>query len=402
MKVLVITNLYPPQIIGGAEIYAEMLAKGLASTGFNVVVVTSTKGRRYFEERAGIPIYRIAPQQLFQMTTRSSTSRPRKLIGRFIDIWNPITFRIVSEILRIEKPDIVHTNNLLGLSASVWHACRRHDIPIVHTLHDFWLCCPRGLLLRAGNDICAGGGVLPCKVYRSISRELVKNLDCIIAPSKFIAEMHQRWRILCKHRVIVHPNPVPASSVAPAFNRLSQSDRLRLLYLGQLAPHKGLHVLLDAIEPLIRRGAGVTLDIVGNSNNEYARSLRSRFEKVEGIRFHGVAGQTVKERFLERTDILVVPSLCFENCPMVVLEAFQYSMPVICSRIGGLPEMVIHGENGFLFEPGNANDLRQRIDELLNRPDLVNAMAASAGQRALHHALNKYIERLTEIYRMLI
>jgi glycosyltransferase involved in cell wall biosynthesis len=161
----------------------------------------------------------------------------------------------------------------------------------------------------------------------------------------------------------------------PAVNQKVASDVLRLTYMGQIAQHKGLHVLVDALNEI--PDAPVSLEIYGDTavNPDYVRSLMEISRNDKRIRFAGTFSRNELTGIMNRTDAVVVPSLWYENSPNVIFEAFAHQVPVVATDLGGMAELVQSGKNGLLFPVGDSAALAQAIQTLVDAPGLLAEMA---------------------------
>jgi glycosyltransferase involved in cell wall biosynthesis len=162
----------------------------------------------------------------------------------------------------------------------------------------------------------------------------------------------------------------------PAVTRriAGEALQLRMAYLGQIAPHKGIDVVIQALRHLPR--APLRLRIYGDlqANAGYADELKSMSKGDSRITFEGAYRHEHVYDLLAAVDAVVVPSIWYENSPFVIQEAQAARVPVIGSRLGGIPELVIDGHDGLLFEPGDARDLAKQLRRLLDEPTLLDRL----------------------------
>ncbi|MCX7998713.1 MAG: glycosyltransferase, partial [Leptospiraceae bacterium] len=155
MKICFISSLYPPFILGGAEIIVKKEAEQLAKRGHEVLVITTSPNRKNYEEELnGVKIYRISPLNIYPMFNHQEKPMFIKPIWHLIDLWNPSSYFLTKKILNKEKPDVVHINNFKGLSLSVFSAVKSLKLPFIFTIHDYSLICPRANLLKSIGEIC--------------------------------------------------------------------------------------------------------------------------------------------------------------------------------------------------------------------------------------------------------
>ena len=157
MHILVVNNIYPPIMAGGAELIVAWLSEGLARRGHRVTVV-STCGpdmQPYpVETRNGVTVIRFFPRNVYWNFVRDGQKRHRRLVWHLRDAWNRDAGRQFQAILNEAPPDIVHTHLIDGLSATIWQRARQAGVPIIHTAHDYHLLCPRAFLLTRDWQIC--------------------------------------------------------------------------------------------------------------------------------------------------------------------------------------------------------------------------------------------------------
>jgi glycosyltransferase involved in cell wall biosynthesis len=314
------------------------------------------------------------------------------------------------------KPDVAHMHNTYGrLSLSVLDGLKERRIPTVMTLHDYKLLCPSYLMLNHGKicERCRGGrfyyafmtkchkdsyGASAIYAFESWLGRRGKKYDflrALITPSLFLTNkmIEYGWSA---ERLTHLPNPVAAG---PTSSENIHGDYL--LYFGRLSPEKGISTLLEALSSL---DATVPVYIVGEGPEE-AR-LRS-LAKDRGIAasFTGYLTDKALEDAISGAKVVVVPSECYENAPLSILEAFAYAKPVIGSRIGGIPEMIDDGINGFLFEPGNSEDLRSKIEAVVHLlpESTVRQMGMAAREKVeKEYSPKLHYERLIAIYKKAI
>lgn len=327
-------------------------------------------------------------------------------------IYNAGARRKIERLIDEEKPDLAHLHNIHHqLSPSILFTLKSRGVPVVLTLHDFKLICPGAVLMSGGKlcELCAGN-----RYYNALFRRCVKGslgaslVACIeayanrlhraferavsffIAPSRFLKE-----KVIgggYDRRKVIHlPNFVFPERYEPVFG-----GERKLVYCGRLSAEKGLRTLLEAVA-----GTSIKVNIIGEGPEE--RNLRESIDRF-GLKNVSLKGYLSGDRLvtaISEAAAVVVPSECYENCPISVLEAFALGKPVIAARIGGIPELVAHGTDGFLFESGNASDLREAVLRALENPGLAREMGKKAREKVeLRYGPDAHYEHLMEIYEM--
>lgn len=380
LSVLIVNSLYAPFSVGGAEVVAEMLATTLAAQGHTVTVVTTCSRDRGFtvERIDGVDVYRFFPKNRWWLHDRFTPGDKRsavdKLRWRITDAWNRDAGEKFGRILDQVRPDVVHTHNIKGLSPVLWHTARRHGLPVVHTGHSYELICADGALLGRGGRSCTPQTrCLTCNIHSAWYRAKADAIDVFCSPSNYLLRAHAEAGVKPRRSEVVRNGIAPRGVTSRARTPLEHRP-VRYLFLGQLAGHKGIGTLIEAI---CRAGkADFTVDIAGRGDGERAMNALARSDGR--VRFHGFVQGERKEQLLANADVLLFPSIWVENAPMSIAEAFRYGLPVIGSRIGAIPEFVDHGFNGLLFEVGNPASLAAYMTRLCDQPDELLRIAAGA------------------------
>lgn len=344
MRILMVSKLWPPRAVGGAERYAAALAERLEDAGHEVGVVTfGVSGDRVV---ASVPSRGVDPERWWE----SSTLARRR--SHLVDLWNPDTRRVLRDATAAFWPDVVHSHAVAAMSVAALLA----DAPRVHTVHDHWLLCWRGYPIRDG-ELCRST-CAACVPYALSRRTILQRRPPLfVAPADDVRRAHtdkgwdpNRWRVV---RHPVDPPPVPAAARPPA------SPPLRLGFIGQLSREKGLDLLLDAVDSLT---AGTELVVAGEGVlDDQARSHAL-------VEHRGRVAGEAKERFFADIDALVVPSRVPEVAPLVIDEATVRRVPVIGSRRGGIPEYVPDVCRSLLFDPDRPGDLAAAIGRFVAEP----------------------------------
>lgn len=317
--------------------------------------------------------------------------------------------RIV-ELIDTARPDLLHCHNVYHqLTPSIIGAARDRGVPVVLTLHDYKPICPIYTRLRRGRPCsdcldqrflnvlrhrCADGSLARSALLyaEAAAHKLMRSyekVDAAIAPSRFMYRAATRSRFP-PERVHVIPNGIETSCIAPSF-----SDDGYALFLGRLSSEKGIVTLLEAHAAIRDR---VPLRVAGTGPLEH--QIRERYPHAELV---GHVSGTALDETIRRAAFLVVPSEWYENCPLVVLEAMAHGKAVVASDIGGIPELVVHGETGLLFSPGNRDALARCLETLMQDAGLRRRYGAAARRRAERQfSMERHIDSLLELYRAVL
>ena len=390
MKICFISSVYPPFVLGGAEISVSVAAEGLAKEGHNVLVITTSPNRkRYSEEINGVKVHRLSPMNFYPYIS------PKKAIVKpiyySIDLWNPYSYIVVKTILKAEKPDVVHINNFRGLSLSVFSAVKSLKIPLIFTARDYSLICPKADLLNSSGMIC-NNPLKVCKLYLVIQKFIVtKKPDLVTAPSQFVIDKLKESGFFGDVKTLKVPNAIELNNALIK----KDYDTIDILYVGGLSRNKGVHILINAFKEQKRNN--ISLHIIGKGKDEV--ELKKIAETDKRIFFHGFKTGEELKNIYGGANITVVPSIWYDNSPRVIYESFMQGTPVIGSRIGGIPELVEDGYNGFLFEAGNVDELKAILDNLIKSPDKLKRLEEGAFVSAKKYNTVEHIKKLEDLYR---
>ncbi len=392
LNILLISHYFLPRHTAGTEIYTHRLGTALAARGHNVRVLAGEDDAGHYKPRIweddvnGLSV-------TFMGTGRTSKwVQWRKSLN---DGYRPELESLFEEVLQHTRPDIVHIQHLATLSVSFIHIAKNRGIPVVVMLNDYWFLCQRIQLITSEGTRCQGFNPTRCaecllapyplpirilgksaalaaseKRFQFLSDSL-KSADLILSPSQHLIRVHEEHGIpkgTILHSDYGFPIPDNTSSWEPV-------SPLRVGYLGSLVPHKGVHILIDAVNEL-NGDAQLTIHGSPDSNPDYYRQLRTR--NLDHVKFAGVSNPHDPYRTIVQYDVLVIPSLWEENSPLVIHEAHAAGRPVIASNVGGVPELIRDGVDGILVPPGDVNALSGAIAGLAANPDNLVAMGKQA------------------------
>ncbi|EKD47448.1 MAG: glycosyltransferase [uncultured bacterium] len=393
MKIGIISNLYPPYQRGGAEHVVVRTVESLMDKGQDIFVITgkpiSQRGTLEKDTDATERIYRFSPRNLYFTLYDYKNIWLVRLLWHIIDTIISFETTEIEKVLFREKPNAVITHNLKGIGLRTSRLIQYMGIPHIHVMHDLQLIYPSGLLIH-GKEHESAIFKPAYAVYRFFTRRAFGKPDCVIFPSKFLLEKYQEFKFLKGVKSIVIPNPAPTFNVEIRTERMPGS--LRLLFVGQLERHKGIRLLIKAFKKL---KFDAFLNIAGEGTERAYVEREAKANKP--ITDLGFVSMEQLIDCLKSADALIVPSLCYENSPTVIYEALSAGVPVIASDIGGVGELMDDGKNGFLFEPGNADDLVKKIV-------LMNEQKEEFGKRAQEikatidpYSLESYTAKLLEL-----
>jgi glycosyltransferase involved in cell wall biosynthesis len=431
MKIVVAVHHFPPHYTSGAELRAYRTAVWLREYGHDVYVICieaidvgDGRGLTFRDELYdGLPVRRLS----FNLAAAPDPFR-----------WtydNPWIGEHLRGYLAELAPDLLHLISGYLISGTTLRAAIGLRIPTVVTLTDFWFLCPRITLLRSNGQLCAPpfdaatcarclgeekrryripGRIVPALMrtfWRTRSRrvarvrermvflgETLNRVNAIISPSQFLRHLFVEAGVAAQ-RIIFCRQGRDFPGLTPAILEKTPATRLRIGFIGQIAPHKGVHTLFEAVRRL--PGAALEVKVYGDTGRfpDYTRRLRRMACQDSRLTLVGMCDRTEVSQILQGLDVIVMPSLWYENSPNTILEAFAHRTPVVASDLGGMAELVHHNENGLLFTPGDAASLAQQLRRLLDEPQLLPTLRAGIGPVK---SVAQEMGELEEIYRSVV
>ncbi len=402
-----VNSLYPPYRVGGAEVSVQLSAREVRDAGHDVSVVSLQPDPRSYSltVQDGVRVHRIGLRNLYWPFGREHEGRiahGSALLGKPLwhtfDSYNRTMARRVGEVLDAERPDVLHTNNLAGVSVAAWRAASDAGIPVAHTIRDYYLMCPNSGMFKTRSGENCETHCTTCRVFSLPRLDASTAVDGVIGISAFVLDTHLRAGYFPRAREYLVSRP-RVDRPQPGHTAQDRPPRppgapVRFGFLGRIEPQKGIGPLLEAFVGLPAGRA--ELLVAGAGDEAYVAGLRSTYDHP-AIRFLGFVPA---DRLYEQADVVVVPSVWQEPLGRVALEGAAHGLPVVASRTGGLQEVVETGRTGLLVPPGDVVALRGALLDLLDDPDrrdrLGRAAAAASREAASDRAddLVGFYERL--------
>ncbi|MDD4914639.1 MAG: glycosyltransferase [Methylococcales bacterium] len=284
------------------------------------------------------------------------------------------------------RPDVVHVHNFFPqISPSIYDACLDAGVPVVQTLHNYRMLCAGAMLMRAGRvcEQCIGGSPYQAVKYGCYRGSRLGSLVLahLIARQRRQKTWHHKvTRFIAltefaKSRFVSGGFPADNIVVKPNFaeppeSSVSTAGGERFgLYVGRISPEKGIDTLLSAWRQLDR---GLRLKVAGDG------PLLDRLQAGGNVEFLGRQTAAQVGSLMSTADFLVLPSEWYEGFPMVLVEAFAHGLPVLASRLGSMADIIQDGENGLLFNPGDVEDLRQKLEWMQTHSGQIRKMGQNA------------------------
>lgn len=316
----------------------------------------------------------------------------------------------LKSILRSTKIDVVHIHNTFHtIGSNIYKKLFSYKIPIIQTLHNYRFLCPNGLFLDNNNkicELCSSGNFRHSVLKKCYQHSFIKSflIQNSVKLSKKIAQKYvSKYIVLTQFsktkyniagfnekQLVIKSNFITETKKTTAVEYQPYA-----LFIGRLSIEKGIDVLIKAFAQI-----KFTLKIAGNG--DYFDILRQQAKDSSNIEFYGHVAGDKKKQLFRNAAFIISSSICYEGFPISILEANSYKKSVIASNLGGIPEIIKDGYNGFLFEAGNANSLKYKIRKIIN-----NKLYIKLGQNAYNSFIEKYTaqtnyQQLIEIYNQAI
>ncbi len=403
MKILIVNTRHFRG--GGDSTYTFNLAELLSSHGHEIAFFAMQDKRNLPDPNADLFVSLIDFRDLNQHKTLGNGV---KVLTR--TIYSTEARRKFAMLLDRFSPDLIHLQNYLRhITLSILFEARQRGLPVVWTLHDYYLACPNAhfLIDRTGQicEACRGGrfyqaifkrckkdsllvsGMAAFEAYCNRWMGVLKKVDAYLTPSRFL-----KSKLLENGFDENHLHHLPLFLPQKNFWE-GEQDQGYLLFLGRLEAIKGINVLIEAA----RRAKGVPLLIAGSAGEP----LASRLPEIlpENAKYVGLKqGQELAD-LTHNALAVVLPSIWYENQPFSILEAFVSGKPVIASDLGGMTELIVHGERGLLVKPGDPGALAEALHWAVTNRASMKAMGRNARQYALgNHGPETHYPSLMGIY----
>lgn len=448
MRILQVVHSFPPHSIAGTEVYARNVSEQF-SHNHDVLVfhrISNPHLKEYELLHTSCNGFKIcAVNNTFRKCHNfRMTYHNRDITERF------------SSVLDEFQPEIAHIHHLLFLSIDMIDELKKRDIPVIFTLHDYWLMCHIGQFLTKNLDTCETIQADECvnclnsqlaikkgimatyqtlrKLLPNIFLQIAKNayirfaqstflshdraielvrkrteevrrmlsmVDMFIAPSHFLRNKFITFGIP-ESKIIVSNHGFKVNDRVVTRKHLNNSRKLSFGFIGTLLPSKGVHVLIEAFNNFC--SPQCELKIYGRKTTYkgfevYSKDIGKLARGRKNITFKGDFNNDAIRNVMAEIDVLVVPSIWHENAPLVIQEAFSSGTPVIATNMGGIPEFVHDGIDGLLFKRGDVNDLVRKMNFFVENKERIEEF----GNRAPKiKSIEENAKELEEIYVKLI
>lgn len=408
MKILFVNTYHYDR--GGDTKYAFNLAKLLSDHGHEIKYLSMLhpKNQPSSEEK-----YFVSYIDYREMQGKNTCFNIFKVIGR--SIYSTESKNKIRKLIIDFQPNIIHVFNIHAhITPSIFFEIIKYKIPIVWTLNDYKLICPNSHFINDHTnkicEDCLGGryykpilnkckkGSLGASIIISIEAYLHKYMNIVGKVSILLCQSKFQQKKMREYGI-----PEDKLEHLPLFvnqsNRLPRNENLEVyfLFIGRIERFKGIFTLLKAFKDIPE----IKLKIVGSLPSEIKKEFTEALSM--NTEYIGFVVDEIKEELINNSLYVIVPSENYENQPLSILEAFAHSKPVIASNLGGMSELVIESNAGYLFEPGNARELKEIVIKTSNN----YALARQKGEQGYtyisrYHSSNSHYQKLLDIYKRYI
>lgn len=401
-RIMICSNVYPPNFIGGAELIAHAQALELKKNGHDVIAFAgdiSDCGKRHSirkETYDGLTVFRIRlVSQDFQ--------------PEYINFYHKKIENYFKEILDSFSPDVVHFHNIIGLSLGLISIAKQRGIKTVLTLHDNWGFCYKNTIIKKEGKICQdftrckecmpyisdeNNRYVPIRVRQDFFKIILKDIDEFISPSQYLAKNYIFTGIL-EGKINVVWNGIDVQKFSN-ISKTPDDKRIRFTYIGYFGKHKGIDVLINAL-PYLNNPNSFSINLVGKGE-----LMEGIIDKVREMGLDGIVSfwgkiDDIRDAY-RNTDVFILPSIWPENQPVTITEAMASKIPVIASNLGGVPELIEDEKTGYLFEAGDSRDLAQKMSEFILHPEKIKTYGEAAYNKIVNNTLENQIKKIIDIY----
>lgn len=443
MKIVLMVHQFLPDFTAGTEVLTYETARELKRRGHQVEIWTSFPADAALAQARPFESYEYQGLQVHRYNHNLSFPSSNNVME--FEYNNSFFAGYFNKYVEQTPPDLVHFFHLARLTGSSLEICFQQKIPTVFTPTDFWIICLYGQLRLPDNQLCQGpepqgvncirhviattqspitskvANILPSSVFNFLvhgsrfswwpDKKYSPLLRAVAERRDFLGQrMNKLDRMLVPTRSmekILRQNGldpeiirfIPYGLNLKPFenhNPKPRGEKLRVAFIGSLSEHKGAHVLLEAVK-LLPADLPVEVKLYGRQDEfpDYVARLKTMADGDKRIEFGGYFKNDQIGKVFAGVDVLVVPSLWYENTPLVIYSAFAARTPVIATNLGGMAEVVHHEENGLLFEKGDAAGLSALLKRLVEDRTLLERLAAKV---VPPKTISQYVDELEVVY----
>lgn len=402
-KVIIVSNEYPPNIVGGAEIIAHnQVKKLLDNNSIKPIVFTTTSSKVRSKNDVILEYYDNVP--IIKIIVSIDNYKFNK-----VNFYDSYLNDVFEELCLLIKPDVVHCHNMLGTSLGIVDIAKKLKIKTFVTLHDYWGICHKNILINDSGEKCSNfvkcndcdesirsnGIRIPANIGKQYIRRTLSKIDAYISPSQYLASNYIKAGF-DYHKMNIIWNGIDVDRFKNV--QIGESSRIRISYAGIFRKHKGVNLLIEAVAKSRYKDI-IDVYLAGEGTEKYNYyDLADELGIHKSIHILGKLKNEEMNQLYEQTDIFVLPSIWAENQPVTITEAMACGVPVIVSDLGGSKELVKDGYSGLVFKNCNSDDLASKIDYLIDNRSLIKEYGKHGKEIISKHSFDNQVKEIIKLY----
>lgn len=392
MKILMIPSGYYPDCCGGVEVITQALSEGIVKKGHEVYVLCQANKNEKIMIN-GVCVYKMKPKEL---NNKNNISFKYK-INRLLQMYNPFNKKEIKKILQEINPDIINLHMARTLSMSVLKVAEELNIPVVSTLHEYfslWNFDPFDKMEK----MLETKPQWYVELIRNKHRKLTRNVEYITAPLEQTINIYKKegyYKGVDGEEVLNAIPMIDDSKRRKIFkqktNRINKTNKINFLIISRLMPFKGIELALNSF--MKTKDDNIILNIVGDG--PLVNYVKECQKKDKRIVYHGYLIGDKKEKIFKNSDVLVFPTTELETFGLVILEAYNYCMPVISSSVTATRRLIKNNKTGFVIKNINENKLIKYYQKYSDKSLLINQLENcynEISQEDYDNFVKKYID----------
>ena len=389
MRILIVNTYYYPNMIGGTENSVKILAENLYNVGNDVAIYSvDNNDKLKIEKENNVKIYRgCAGKYQIDNLQNVNFGKIKKIENKILELNNITAKKEIKTVIEDFNPDIIHTNNLYGISNIVWKIAKEeYGIPIIHTLRDYWMLYP-----------IVSNEKLSKILFQPFMRKRTKYVDVVTAPSNCTLEKFtdNGYFKSSKKECVVNAIDIDIEETKRIIDDKTErkNEDIKFMFVGMLTENKGIRNLLEAFTSI--KNDKISLHIYGQGILE--NLVKDKEKQDNRIKYYGQLKKAdLKEEWI-KNDVLIVPSIWEEPFGRVVIEGNQYGLPVIGANRGGIKEIINLTHAGETYQFDNIEKLREKIIYFTERKNIIKYYPEIIKNINVY-SIEKQIEKFSNIY----
>lgn len=371
MKILMIPSGYYPECCGGVEVITQALSEGLVKRGHEVFVLCQSNETSYTVIN-GVKVYKLKPKEI----PNPKNNRLRYKMNRLLQMYNPFNKKDIRKIIREINPDMVNLHMARTLSMSVLEVVQEFKIPVVSTLHEYfslWNFDPFDKMEK----MLETKPQWYVELIRNKHRKLTKKVEYLTAPLQTTIDIYQKEGYYkgVQGEEILNSLPMMDDGIRKdilenKLKQLNKNKKINFLIISRLMPFKGIEVALEGFMKTTNKN--IVLNVVGDG--PLANYVKECAKKDNRIKYHGYLIGKEKDKIFKKCNVLVFPTTELETFGLVILEAYDYSMPVMASLVEATKRLINNEVTGVLIENVTADKLSENFEKYANKDLLIEQM----------------------------